>query len=290
MFSFGNFRIRTGWSRGFKTPVVKELYYRYLHVMGGSTFFNIGNTGLKPQTNNYYNQGVEYRGSRFSASITGYANILDNMITLVNVPVGEIPAGITTAYLGDGSGNVQARMYKNLEDAKTYGVDANVSYKLCDNLTLTGAYSYLNTDAHFYDSSSNKIRNVTIDGTAHSKWSASAVFSHTFGVFYRLGVNLSTRGSSTRYYQNNGNGKPYQIWRINTIHNLGRTDRHLSYKVEFGVDNIFNYVDRTMHPYHLGTTTPGTTVFTAFNIIFNHGKRVKLNNIINTKNNNYEED
>lgn len=88
MFSVGDFRFRLGWSQGFKTPTVKELHYRYLHVMGSSTFFNIGNTGLNPQTSNYLSTSAEYRGEKFTVAVSGYLNKLDNMIALVNVPVG----------------------------------------------------------------------------------------------------------------------------------------------------------------------------------------------------------
>ena len=289
MFSAGDFRFRMGWSQGFKTPTVKELHYRYLHVMGSSTFFNIGNTSLNPQTSNYYTTGIEYRGRKFTASVTGYLNKLDNMIALVNVPVGEIPAGITTAYLGDGSGNVQARMYRNMDDARTYGVDVSLSYQVFRDLTLTSAYSWLNTEANLYDAGKDRMTSVTIDGTAHHKWSASAMYSHSFSSLYKLGVNLTTRGSSTRFYQNNRNGKPFQIWRINTTHDFGKSGKMLAYRLEVGVDNIFNYVDRTMHPYHLGNNTSGTTVYGTFGIKFNYGKRVK-NNISTTKQNfNHEE-
>lgn len=297
MLATGDFRFRLGWSQGFKTPTVKELHYRYLHVMGSSTFFNIGNTALNPQTNNYYSVNAEYRTSRFSASVTGYMNDLDNMIALVNVPVGEIPAGITTAYLGDGSNNVQARMYKNMEDACTYGIDVNVSYTPLTDLTLNAAYSYLDTEAHLYDSNSNKMHTVTIDGMAHHKWSASVIYGHSFSTKYRLGLNLSTRGSSKRYYQNNGNGAPFQIWRLNTTHDIGSSvsrkgekANKFSYRIEAGVDNIFNYVDRTMHPYHLGTTSAGTTVYATLNIKFNYGKKVKTNKQITNSRNNNEED
>ena len=282
MFSAGDFRFRLGWSQGFKTPTVKELHYRYLHVMGSSTFFNIGNTDLNPQTSNYYSANIEYRGRTFTVAVTGYLNKLDNMIALVNVPVGEIPAGITTAYLGDGSTNVQARMYKNMDDARTYGIDISLSYQLLKDLMLTSAYSWLNTEANLYDASKDRMSSVTIDGTARHKWSASVVYSHPFCSWYKLGVNLSTRGSSTRFYQNNKNGKPFQLWRVNTTHDFGRPGKMLAYRVELGVDNIFNYVDRTMHPYHLGSNTPGTTVYGTLGIKFNYGKRVK-NNIISTK-------
>jgi len=282
MLSVGDFRFRLGWSQGFKTPTVKELHYRYLHVMGSSTFFNIGNTNLDPQISNYYSANIEYRGRNFTASVTGYLNKLDNMIALVNVSPGEIPAGITTAYLGDGSTNVQARMYKNMDDARTCGLDFTLSHKVMKGLTLNAAYSYLDTKAHLYDEKTERMNTVVIDGTAHHKWNASAMYSHTFSPSYALGISLSTRGSSTRYYQNNGNGKAYQIWRINTTHDLGKQDKMLAYRLEAGVDNIFNFVDRTMRPYHLGNNTSGTTVYGTFSIKFNYGKRVKKH-ILSTK-------
>ena len=258
--------------------------------MGSSTFFNIGNTCLNPQTSNYYSANVEYRGRKITASVTGYLNKLDNMIALVNVPVGEIPAGITTAYLGDGSSNVQARMYKNMDDARTCGLDVTLSYKVMEGLTLNAAYSYLDTKAHLYDEKYDRMKTVVIDGTAYHKWSASAMYSHTFSPIYALGLSLSTRGSSTRYYENNGNGKGFQIWRINTTHDLGRRDRMLAYRVELGVDNIFNYVDRTMRPYHLGNNTSGTTVYGTLSISFNYGKRVKQQILSTKQKSNDEED
>lgn len=290
MFSLGDFRLRLGWGQGFKTPTVKELHYRYLHVMGSSTFFNIGNKALNPQTSNYYSGGLEYRGRKLTISATPYYNSLDNMIALVNVPVGEIPAGVTTAYLGDGSGDVVARMYKNMEDAKTYGVDFNFNLNLNQNWTIGGNYSYLDTKAHLYNSSRNQLDEVKIDGMAHHKWNAFVTWNQRFCPAYKLGVNFSTRGSSKRFYQNNGDGKSFQLWRINTTHDFGRTERPLSYRVEFGVDNIFNYRDTTMHPYHLGTTNAGTTLFATFSIKFKQGKTIKTKNITSKKSQENEED
>lgn len=288
MLSLGDVRVRLGWSQGFKSPTVKELYYRYLHVMGSSTFFNIGNTDLKPQTSNYWSANAEYRAGRLTLSLTGYLNRLDNMIALVNVPVEEIPKDITTAYLGDGSQNVQARRYKNLEDAKTYGADFQMQVNITDGLTFTGGYSYLDTQANTYDTQRGRMKKATIDGMAHHKWNASIVYSRRFAPSYRLSANLSTRGSSKRYYENNGNGKHFQIWRINTTHDFGRQQAPLTYRVELGMDNILNYKDTTMHPYHLGTTTGGRTVYCTFALKFNHGKKITKHNIKQQKNN--EED
>lgn len=290
MISLGDFRIRAGWSRGFKTPTVKERYYRYLHVMGSSTFFNIGNMNLKPQTSNYWSASGEYRGRRATFSVTGYYNKLDNMIALVNVPVEEIPAGVQMAYLGDGSGKVQARLYKNMEDAMTWGVDVNASYKITKELSINSSYSYLDTKAHQYDDKMNRILVAVIDGMAHNKWNATLIYGHKFSDTYKLGASLTTRGSSKRYYENNGDGKAFQIWRINSSHDFGKSNAPLNYRVELGMDNIFGFRDTTIHPYHLGNNTPGRTVYVNFSVKFNKGKKIQTNNIINKKQNNNEED
>ncbi len=290
MASWGGWRFRLGWSQGFKTPTVKELYYRYLHVMGSSTFFNLGNTKLDPQTSNYWSANVEYRGDKLTASVTGYINKLDNMIALVNVPVGEIPAGITTAYMGDGSNNVQARMYKNMDDARTCGVDVTLRYKFTKELSMTAAYSYLDTEANLYDAGTDQMKTVVIDGMAHHKWNASVMYNHAFSNIYKLGVNLSTRGSSKRYYENNGDGRAYQLWRINTTHDFQVSSFKIaSFRLEAGIDNIFNYVDRTMRPYHLGNNTSGTTVYGKVVVKLNYGKSVKQH-ILSTKQKNYYEE
>ncbi len=130
---------------------------------------------------------------------------------------------------------------------------------------------------------------VIIDGTAHHKWNASAMYSHSFSPCYGLGISLSTRGSSTRYYQNNGNGKGFQLWRINTTHDIGKSDRMLTYRLELGVDNIFNYTDRTMRPYHLGNNTSGTTVYGTVSVRFNYGKSVKKHNLSTKQTTNNDE-
>ena len=290
MFSVDNWRFRLGWSQGFKTPTTKELHYRYLHTMGSSTYYNMGNTDLKPQSSNYYSAGVEFRGDKFTASVTGYINKLDNMIVLVNVPEGEIPAGVTSAFSGDGSSDIIARKYENMEDARTCGSDFNLTYKVNKDLLIGGNYTYLDTKAHQYNSSKNRLDEVTIDGMAHHKWNAFASWSHQFRKIYKLGVGLSTRGSSKRFYQNDGDGKAFQIWKLNTSHDFGKKDAKLTYRVELGVDDIFNYKDETMRPYHLGTNVPGTTFYASFSIKFKEGQSIKQTRKTSNKNYNNDED
>ena len=279
----GAWRLRATWSQGFKTPAIRELFYRYVRQMSG-TYLYLGNTNLKPQSSNYFALSGEYSYRGLNVTVTGYYNKVKDMIALVTIPNYQAPDEYIIQY-----DPVKTRQYQNIEDAKTVGVDVNVRYNWREFAFGLG-YSYLDTDANQYDTNHDKMHKVTIDGTAHHKGNFFATWGHRFGVNYQLGVGLYGRMSSTRYYQDDGNGKGYTTWRISSTHDLGHS-RTMSYRIEAGVDNIFNYCDRTPHGLHLGTTTPGTTVYASFTIRFNQGK--KLNNKYNSnskKQNNYDED
>lgn len=273
MLAMGDFRLRMGWSQGFKTPTTKELNYHYLRAMGAKTYYYMGNKDLDAQTSNYYSTTLEYRGDRVTLSVTGYINRLDNMITLVNVPVSELPHD-QVEYMGDGSIDVIPRQYKNMESAKTCGIDFNANVTIGKGWTAGGNYSYLDTKADVYDSSKSRLKEVVIDGMAHHKWNAFVTWNNKFSDKYRMTAGLYGRGSSKRYYQNDGDGKAFQIWRLATSHDLGSTKAAVAYHFEFGVDNIFNYKDTTMRPYHLGTTACGTNVYVTLNVKFKQGKRI----------------
>lgn len=275
------FRLRATWSQGFKTPTPKELHYRYVREMSG-TYLYLGNTGLKPQTSNYYSFGAEYNHDRFSLTVTGYYNHVDKMITLVTIPNSQAPADYLVQY-----DPVKTRQYKNLESAKTYGVDMNARYSFSAFIVGMG-YSYLDTKAKVYDLNHDRLSDVVIDGMAHHKGNVFATWNHRFNDDYHLGIGIYGRMSSKRYYQINGDGKGYQLWRLSTTHDFGHS-RTMNYLLEAGVDNIFNYIDKTPHGLHLGTTSPGITVYASFTIRFTKGKKTsnKLDSDLN--NNNYEE-
>ncbi|MBQ7180190.1 MAG: TonB-dependent receptor [Bacteroidaceae bacterium] len=276
MFRLGEFRLRTGWSQGFKAPTPKELHYRYLRQMGSTEFLYIGNERLKAQTSNYYSASLEWSHRGFSISATGYMNDLNQMITLVNIPLNEVPQGITTEYMGDGSNEIVPRQYQNMEDARSWGGELSLAWRITNEWTVGGGYSYLNTRAHVYDTKHNRLNTVTIDGMAHHKGNVYATWLRQFSTAYRLGLGLYGRASSKRFYQNNGNGRAYQIWRLTTTHDLGRNRRGITYRLEAGVDNILNFVDRTPHGLHLGTTSPGRTVYGTFTIRFTQGRKIAL--------------
>ncbi|MGN0283137.1 MAG: TonB-dependent receptor plug domain-containing protein [Prevotella sp.] len=282
MLKAGDWRLRASWSQGFKTPTLKELNYQYARDMNGMILY-LGNPDLKPQTSNYWSLNAEYTIGHLNISATGYYNKVGDMIALVTVPNSEAPDAYREQY---GEMLSKVRRYHNMENAKTYGVDLTLRYTT-DNLSFGGGYSYLDTDANVYDTTHDKLVNVTIDGMAHHKGNIFATWNHQFSPSYKLGIGIYGKLSTKRYYQLNGDGKGYQTWRLTTTHDLG-SSRTMAYRIEAGIDNIFNYVDRTPHGLHLGTTTSGTTLFASLSIRFTKGK--KITNKYNLKQNNNEED
>jgi len=285
MLSLGSdFRLRATWSQGFKTPTPKEQNYRYVKYMN-ATYLYIGNEKLMPQTSNYYAISGEYNWQGLNLTVTGYLNHVDNMITLVTIPNTQAPAEYIVTY-----DPKKTRQYQNLESAKTRGIDVSVRYRLNRDWMLGGSYSYLDTEAKQYDTTHEKLIDIVIDGTAHHKGSWYATWSHAFTEKYNMGLGLYGRMSSKRYYQIDGDGKGYQIWRVSTNHEFPVAKKWL-FRMEAGIDNIFNYVDRTYHGLHLGTTSPGRTVYGTLTVRFAQGKKLKFSNINNnSKSSNNEED
>ena len=285
MLSIGDgIRLRATWSQGFKTPTPKEQYYRYVKYMN-ATYLYLGNENLSPQTSNYYAVSGEYNWKGLNLTITGYLNNVDNMITLVTIPNSQAPAEYISKY-----DPRKTRQYQNLESAKTKGIDFSLRYRINRDWLVGASYSFLDTDAKKYDTTHDRLVDVVIDGMAHHKGSWFATWNHEFSSKYNMGLGLYGRMSSKRYYQINGDGKGYQIWRFTTNHEFPVSKKWL-FRVEAGVDNIFNYVDRTYHGLHLGTTNPGRTIYGSLTVRFSHGKKLRFtNNKFNSKTTNNEED
>ena len=277
MLKVRDLRLRATWSQGYKTPTPKELHYQYIRNMSG-VYLYLGNTSLKAQHSNYYALSAEYTLGRLTMTASLYYNKVNDMIALVTIPYSEAPADLILQY-----DPRRVRQYQNIEDAKTYGLDLTVRYQ-GRHLTAGGSYSYLDTRANQYDADKDVMNSVTIDGMAHHKANVYVTWRHDFSSRYQLGLGIYGRLSSKRYYQLDGNGKGYQLWRLATTHQLGKALR-----IEAGMDNIFDYVDRTPHGLHLGTTTPGRTVYASLTLRLSQGKKLtnkyKSNTNLNYNNN-----
>ena len=87
------------------------------------------------------------------------------------------------------------------------------------------------------------MQTVTIDGMAHHNGQRPChLTSTTFSKHYKLSEVICGRLCGNRYYQINGNGKGYQIWRLirRPPRRLGKTVKVIEVDL---VCTIFNYVD-----------------------------------------------
>lgn len=258
LYNKGNFRLRASYALGYKSPTVKELYYNYTATLGGGSLTAYhGNKDLKAQTSQYASVGAEYAGRKFQASVTAYANFLRNMIELVEI-------NLTAEEKLDEI--EKSKMYLNLTQARIWGVDFTFNYQPVQTLTVSGGYSFSDPRAQYPDQGADYMKYIPIDATSQHNATLNASWHHTWSR-YRLGLAVYERYQSVRRYVEDNDADAFQTWRINTAHTLlGMKKWTLTLNV--GVDNLFNYVDRTPFGRNRATTTPGRTVYASALIKF----------------------
>ena len=258
LYNKGDFRLRASYALGYKSPTVKELYYNYTATLGGGSLTAYhGNKDLKAQTSQYASVGAEYAGRKFQASVTAYANFLRNMIELVEI-------NLTAEEKLDEI--EKSKMYLNLTQARIWGVDFTFNYQPVQPLTVSGGYSFSDPRAQYPDQGADYMKYIPIDATSQHNATLNASWHHTWSR-YRLGLAVYGRYQSVRRYVEDNDADAFQTWRINTAHTLlGMKKWALTLNV--GVDNLFNYVDRTPFGRNRATTTPGRTVYASALIKF----------------------
>ncbi len=271
MQKLGDWNLRATWSRGFKAPTVKELYYFYERTMMGKLRLYVGNTALRPETSNYFSLGPEYHGRKFSFSLTGSYNRVRNMIELVAVPIPpEYTSDEGTEYDG-------AMQYVNIQDARLTGVETTFSWRPGAGFSLGGGYSWLHTTANLVDAEASDqaghtiIERRPVDGTAAHRANVRISWRHDWER-YGLDVGLFGRGQTERYYKEYGNAPGYITWRLNTTHRI-ETGERWTLELSAGIDNILDHVERHPYGYNYGTTTPGRTFFGALTVRFGRQKQ-----------------
>ncbi len=258
LYKAGNFNLRASYSLGYKAPTIKELYYNYSGIIGGGALTAYhGNTDLKAQTSQYASAGIEYVGDKFQASLTGYVNFLHNMIELV-----EIKATAEEKMLEI----EKSKRYENLTKAHIYGMDFSFNYHPLTNVSVGGGYSYADPKAQYSGIGADYMKYMPIDATSNHNATFNASWGHSWNS-YRLGLGIYGKYQSIRHYINDNDADGFQTWRINTAHSLLRMKRW-SLTMNVGVDNVFNYVDRTPFGRNRATSTPGRTFYASALIKF----------------------
>lgn len=255
MYSVGNFRIRGGYSHGFKAPDATELFSDF---MMGTVSHNIGNPDLCPEHSRYAYFGVEYRSQPLLLSAEVYQNSVRDKIQSSFVQV-----------IKDNGERFTELRYSNIGRVRIRGVQLNADYYPFSFLSMRVNYAF--TDAV------NLENNLQLKGNAKHTLNGSATLK---GDLLRLPcqLSISARWSSPKINDleirslNQATGKEevtveenrlkaYAIWKLHGQITPYVKD-NLRLTLSLGVHNLFNFTDPVDYTtYDPGRRLMGTILF-----------------------------
>jgi len=205
------YNLRFNYSRGFRTPTIKELFYDFQSHPPPI----LGNQNLKSTTNDYYSFSIDRRTVSQSNLLEIYFNNVSDMIG-------------TNYSDSDDDGVDDIIMFNNYSNVKIFGLNLNLEYRNELN-GLKFVYNYTNPK-------SNDVNALELI----SNHSARFKFSRKLNEKIKLFLNTKFLGKKFIY---SGSEKIY-------LDSFSVTDLTLSYQVDkyllvnFGIKNIFDYVDK----------------------------------------------
>ena len=240
MFSNGPIRLRATYSNGFRAPGLDELYYRYFSVNRGKPQVSFGNKNLKSEASHYVSLGAEYRVSRFSLSVMGYINRINDMIIKDNIKLTDPLREMLKAEFPEMTDEQANKMtsyahYVNSDKGDVKGLQVNIYANPVDGFNFNVNYAYT------YAQSKSGDEWQILDRSIKNALTLSASYSRAWGI-YRLSANVNGRLQSKTYYAAYEDAPGYGVWNINTTHTFSLA-RHLTVEPSLGIDNIFNKTD-----------------------------------------------
>lgn len=253
MYSLNKFNFRASYAAGFKAPRLEELYY-YKEKSGT---LSVGNPDLKPEKSNYFSLNAEYTGRILNASVSGYINNIDYIITSKDVPLTPEE---------EGQGYDKKKLYVNVDKARVQGIDVVLNSYVGAGFSIGGGYSYVDAKDRNAD--------VRLEGTVKHTGTVKAGWLREWNK-YRLNVNVNGRIQGEKYFSTTdkkGNivdesAVKYNLWNLTTNHNFGAVGNFL-FEVNLGIDNVFDFVDDRPYGVNYATLTPGRTFFAGLIIRF----------------------
>lgn len=220
---------RANASMGYRSPSIKELFFNWDHL---GMFQIKGNEYLRPEKNNYVSFGTEYSNKRLFLSGTLYSNFFRNKIE-----------GVWRIY--DMQYNFE---YANLESQQLLGSEVLARWRMTDNFTLNGTYSFVdvsknkgiqvNTSSPHAATGSLEYRYRKPDYQLSAVFNASFMGGKEFDVQDRVFVEEEGR-SYDAYFR--CDLPAYTLCNVS----VSQTFRN-RIRLTIGVDNIFNYKPRTL--------------------------------------------
>jgi outer membrane receptor for ferrienterochelin and colicins len=145
------FRARFSYGRGFRAPDLGQLFYRFLNPT--NLYQVIGNPGLRPEKAHSLQFGGEFisRNRRARLGLNLFYNDVDNLIDSVSLGFIATPAQLQAIAAQEGIDLARFRptlgrllfLYKNIAEARTYGLELDGDIALRRGFSVGGAYTNL---------------------------------------------------------------------------------------------------------------------------------------------------
>lgn len=220
---------RAGYSMGYRSPSIKELFFNWDHL---GMFMIRGNEEMRPEKNDYISLGAEYSDDNIFLSSTIYGNFFRDKIE-----------GVWRIY--DMQYNFE---YENLSRQRLLGLEALLRWQLGGGFSLSGTYSYVDVSKHKgiqVNSTSPHAATLSLDYRLnkknyrlHALWSASYMGQKRFDVQDR--VYVPELGETKNAYFR----CELPAYALSNI-SLSQTFWE-RVKLSLGVDNLFNYLPKTL--------------------------------------------
>ncbi len=200
--------IRAGYSGGFRSPTLKELYTNWFHPWGGG-FQLMGNKNLRPETSDNFNISIDFNFKKLNLTfITQYSKIKDKINLRGNI--------------GDTLRHVNFHGNTDVLSSELSAI-----YKLNKNFHFKGSYSY-------YDIGKRRSENRPHTLTFKAEYIPSAKY-------YIPSIIISGKYlSRTKIYDDDSSSfvsyAPYSIWRLQLASKFP-----LGFTLTGGINNIFGY-------------------------------------------------
>lgn len=262
LYSPGNFRIRSGYGMGFRSPTLVQIFYEN----DETKTITRGNHDLQPEKSHFVTLSANYVTSSLNIGISTSYNTIRDMIsyrTLTDTEISE--AGLDTHY----PTATKFQQRDNINSAHVFSLTASLSWLLPCGLNIGGSYTFLDTDAKSValdkDSQSYLATNEPIDrsvrhsGNMHAAWNKS-------WKSYTLGIRLQGLAQGERWSTSYGFAPSFSQFDLNTTHawNIKGSTLELS----LGMENLFNTRDERPWCSNLATLHPGRCVMSSFRILF----------------------
>lgn len=229
MFKVNKFTFRGGYSSGFRSPTLKELYTNWFHPWGGG-FQIMGNKNLKPESSDNINFSVDFDNRKLNITamtqLSAVKNKISNHWTV---------ASDTIHYVN----------FKGV--SKVLSSEVSATYRPTKALRLKGSYAYYYINNSM---SENRPHTFTIKAEyipkADALYIPNVVFSGKYVSATRINSTNASNETFYTYYE------PYSTWHLQ-LHS--KLPYHLT--LTAGINNLFDYVTKTTSFY--SSVSPGRT-------------------------------